>query len=348
MAPNAASCDLSIIIVSWNVLPLLRDCLISIQRAAHADGTQPLDSQGPLALGPDNDRATLEVIVVDNGSTDGTPERLAEEFPWVRVIANRDNRGFTRANNQGFAQSTGRFVYFLNPDTQLQTGADGSSGLYTLYAAVRDNPGVAMAGPLLRYGDGSIQASRRCFPTPLTGFFESTWLARAWPDNPWARNFHYSDWPVEYRHPVDWVVGAAMLCRREALEQVSDSPAGQPRSAPFDEGFFMYSEETDLARRLSNAGWRTLFVPESVVTDFEGRSSDQAVAARHIHFNTSKVRYWRKWFGRGWSEALRTYLLAEYRFQIAEEQVKRFLGSQPALRAQRIAVYRDVLRSRLK
>jgi len=304
---------------------------------------------------------TLEVIVVDNASGDGTVAMLANDFPWVRVVANSENLGFTRANNQAFAASRGAFVYFLNPDTELLSGNLYGDSLHLLYEAVCTNARVALAGPELRYADNSLQSSARRFPTPLTGFFESTWLARAWPRNPWARRLHMADWQMPFAHDVDWVVGAAMLARRSALLQAMESsaqdasvntavvPLRVPRyEGPFDEAFFMYSEEMDLCRRLKLLGWRILYVPQARVIHMEGRSSEQAVAARHLNFNTSKVRYWRKWFGPRWSNRLRRYLLLEYRVQMTLERAKWLVGSKRPLRKQRISAYKQVLASQLR
>ncbi len=189
--------------------------------------------------------------------------------------------------------------------------------LWQLYAAIQGAADMGMVGPQLRYGDGSPQPSARRLPTPLTGFFESTWLGRAWPTNPWARRLHMADWPVAYRHDADWLVGAAMLCRRTALE-ATRLPAG-----PFDERFFMYSEEMDLGCRLRAAGWRVVYAPEAVVVHHEGKSSEQVTAARHIYFNTSKVRYAAKWFGPAWAALLRRYLLLEFRLQLWQETIER-------------------------
>ncbi len=373
MQPPAAPCDLSILIVAWNVREPLRACLLSIARATHPlDGVPALRGLGappvrslrmthppapPRARGAQEPQSplaplvlhapetTVEVIVVDNASSDGTVEMLAASFPWVRVVANAENEGFTRGNNQAFAASQGKFVYFLNPDTELVTGNLYGDSLRLLLDAVRNNTDVGLAGPELRYPDNSLQSSARRFPTPLTGFLESTWLARAWPRNPLARRLHMADWQVSFTHDVDWVVGAAMLARRSALVQaMTDSPY----EGPFDEGFFMYSEEVDLCRRLKALGWRIVYVPHARVIHLEGGSSDQAVASRHIHFNTSKVRYWRKWFGNNWSEALRRYLLMEYRLQIAVERTKWLLGSKRPLRKQRIGVYKQALASGLR
>jgi hypothetical protein len=110
----------------------------------------------------------------------------------------------------------------------------------------------------------------------------------------------------------------------------------------------MYSEELDLCRRVKQAGWRILYVPEAVIIHYEGRSSEQVVAARHIHFNTSKVRYARKWFGPGWAAALRHYLLLEFRVQLWIEHIKAALGHKRTLRQTRIAAYRQVLASGLE
>ena len=341
--------DLSIIIVSWNVWPILAGCLRSIEHASQAvPGERYLRRFGPASA-----PVTLEVIVVDNASSDATVEELPRTFPWVQFMAGSENLGFTRGNNRGYAASRGRFVYFLNPDTELDHGqthrlaaARGlpppHDSLWTLYAAMADAPGVGMVGPQLRYPDGEQQSSVRRFPTPPTGFFESTWLGRFWRGNPWSRRMHMADWPVAFRHDVDWVVGAAMLCRRQALEDV------RTQEGPFDERFFMYSEELDLCRRLKLEDWRVVYVPEAVVIHYEGKSSDQASASRHINFNTSKVRYYEKWFDRPWPDLLRHYLLLEFRTQLWIERAKLLLGSKRDLRRERIEAYRQVISSGLR
>lgn len=332
------SVDLSIIIVHWNVWDLLRACLASLEQVS----TPATEEIQVRKFGPAHDAATLEVIVVDNASADATVDLLPTLFPWVRLVRSASNVGFTQGNNRGYAQSRGRFVFFLNPDTELANTDAGRDSLWRLYAAIRNEPTVGMVGPRLRYGDGMVQNNRRRFPTRLTGFFESTWLGQGWPMNPWVKELHMLDWPDDMRHDVDWLVGAAMLARREALDEIASS------TGPFDEGFFMYSEELDLCRRIKDAGWRIVFVPESVVVHYEGRSSDQVPAARHIYFNTSKIRYYRKYFGAQWAELLRRYLLLEFRWQTAMEWVKKALRHKRGLRTQRIALYREVVRSALR
>jgi len=302
------------------------------------------------------------VIVVDSASSDETVTALPDEFPWVRLLPGSSNLGFTRGNNWGYRESRGDFVFFLNPDTELineppfgksatdtplATGAASeqraSDPLTLLRLAMIEDAPLGMLGPQLRYGDQTWQNSRRHFPTRWTGFFESTWLGQLWPENPWARHMHMRDQQAETRHEVDWLNGSALFCRREALEAIRSK--GDP--GPFDEQFFMYSEELDLCQRMKQAGWRIDYLPQARILHYEGRSSEQVVTRRHILFNSSKIRYYQKYFGAPWATLLRTYLLVEYLLQIGVEGTKLLLGHKPALRRSRIQGYMAILRSGL-
>ncbi|RLC60970.1 MAG: glycosyltransferase family 2 protein [Chloroflexota bacterium] len=304
--------DLSIVIVNWNVRDLLRRCLHSIPN---------------LQSSPSG-----EVIVVDNASTDGSVEMVRAEFPGVHLIANADNRGFPAANNQGIAVAQGRYVLLLNPDTEVVGDA-----LATMVAFADAHPDVGIVGPQLLNPDGSVQSSRRRFPTLATAFFESTWLQGYAPRRLLER-YYVLDRPDDAVQDVDWVTGAAVMARREAIEQVG----------LLDEGFFMYSEELDWCRRFREAGWRVVYLPAAQIVHHVGKSSEQVVAARHIHFQTSKVRYFRKYHGSPAAEALRLFLLGNYVWQLGLEGAKWLLGHKRTLRAQRIAAYRQVLRSGLR
>ena len=110
----------------------------------------------------------------------------------------------------------------------------------------------------------------------------------------------------------------------------------------------MYSEELDLCRRVQEAGWRIIYAPAALVIHHEGKSSEQAAPQRHIRFNTSKVRYWRKWYGPAWGEALQRDLLLEYHTQLGVERAKLRLGHRPELQRERIAAYRAVIASGLR
>jgi GT2 family glycosyltransferase len=256
---------------------------------------------------------------------------VREHFPNVRLIANEDNRGFPAANNQGITVAAGRYVLLLNPDTEVVGDA-----LTQLVAFADEHPRVGMVGPQLLNPDGSVQSSRRRFPNLVTAFLESTWLEPYAPRRVLDR-YYVLDRPDDAIQDVDWVTGAAMLARREAIEGIG----------PLDEGFFMYSEELDWCRRFRDAGWRVAYLPTAQIVHHEGKSSEQVVAARHVHFQTSKVRYFRKHHGSLTAAALRWFLLANYVWQLGLEGAKWLVDHKRPLRAQRIAAYRRVLQSRL-
>jgi N-acetylglucosaminyl-diphospho-decaprenol L-rhamnosyltransferase len=318
-SPSSAPTDvcretasLSVIILSWNVRDLLAQALTSLYTTA---------------AGVD----ALEVIVVDNASHDGSAEMVAREFPQTRLIANQENRGFTRGNNQGISEASGNYILLLNPDTELLPGA-----LQALMAYLDKHPDTAMVGPRLLNPDGSTQPSRRRFPTLPILFLESTWLQPLAPKSALAR-FYMQDRPDTVAQEVDWITGAAMMVRREAVERVG----------PLDEGYFMYSEELDWCRRFRDAGWRIAYVPTAEIIHYGGKSSEQVVPSRHIYFQSSKVRYARKVHGAPIAEALRVWLLTQYLWQIVLEGAKWSMGHRRTLRAARVSAYWRVIKSGL-
>ena len=302
--------DVSIIILSWNVRDLLRACLCSL----------------PLV------DPAVEIIVVEAGSADGSLELVQAEFPGVQLIASRENLGYSRGNNLGLAQARGRYLFVLNPDTVVLPGS-----LDAMRAYMDAHTDVGVLGPQLLWPDQTVQPTRRRFPTVATAFFESTWLQPLAPRGLLDR-YHATDLPATEPHAVDWLVGAALCVRREAYAQVGG----------LDEGFFMYSEELDWLRRMHAAGWRCVYFPQAKVVHHEARSSAQVPAATHIRFNTSKVRYFRKYHGPVVGEALRWFLLGNFAVQMGLEAAKGLLGHKRALRQARVAVYWAVLRSGLK
>ncbi len=304
---------LTIIIVSWNVREILKRALTSIYVSW---GAHP----------------GLEVIVIDNASTDDSVTMLRTDFPQVIVIANAENLGFTKANNQGLAVAHGAQLLLLNPDTEVQGAA-----LFTLSRYATQNPRVGMIGPQLLNPDGSTQSSRRRFPTLPVLFLESTWLEALAPRS-LLRHYYAADQNDDAIQAVDWITGAAMFTRQEVVAQVGG----------MDEGFFMYSEELDWCRRMKNAGWEIHYVPTAIIIHHEGKSSEQVIPARHIYFQSSKVRYARKYHGAFIAEILRLWLLGQYLWQLCLEIAKWLLGNQRSLRGERIHAYRRVLRSGLR
>lgn len=303
--------DLSIIIVSWNVRTLLRACLASIEQG-----------RGDLAI---------EVIVVDSASHDGSPDMVRAEFPEVVLLAETENVGFPKGNNLGMAMANGRYLLLLNPDTEVVGNA-----LPTMVGYMEQNPAVGVVGSQLLNDDGSVQSSRRRFPTVATGFFESTWLQPYAPKSLLTR-YYVEDVADGETAVVDWVMGACMLTRRDIWQQVGG----------MDEAYFMYSEELDWCRRIKQAGWDVIYLPTAQIIHYSGKSSEQAVTARHINFNRAKLRYFRKYHGVVVTLVLRIFLLLGYLWQIVMEGVKGIVGHKRPLRWQRVGAYWQVIRSGL-
>jgi N-acetylglucosaminyl-diphospho-decaprenol L-rhamnosyltransferase len=304
---------LSIIIVNWNTRDLLRQAIQAITETYSE---------------PDK----LEIIVVDNASTDGTPAMIREVYPDVRLIILPKNIGFAGGNNRGIAVAQAKSLLLLNSDTLVLPGA-----LEALTHYLDAHPEVGMVGPKLLNEDGTSQSSRRRFPTLPLLFLESTWLQPLAPA-PWLRRFYMEDVSASEPHDVGWLTGAAMMVRQEVVEQVGG----------LDDGFFMYSEELDWCRRIQDAGWRIAYTPEAQIIHYGGKSSDQVVPARHIYFQASKVRYTKKHHGPLVGEALRVWLLCQYLWQTAVEGAKWAVGHRRELRWARLRAYWRVLRSGLR
>ena len=315
--------DLSIVIVNWNVRDLLRRCLHSVMSSLQLPTSN---------FQPPTSNLQIEVIVVDNASSDGSVAMVEEEFPQVRLIANSENVGFTVGNNQGIAISRGRYILLLNPDTEIVGDA-----LTTMLAYMDDHPQVGALGPQLLNPDGSIQSSRRRFPTIATAFLESTILQQWFPRNRVTRHYYITDRPDDEVQEVDWVTGACLLARRETIEEVG----------LLDEGFFMYSEELDWCRRIKAQRWQLIYLPTARVIHHGAQSSEQVKSFQHIQFQRSKIRYFRKHHGPWQAAVLRLFILATYLYQLIVEAFKWLVGHNRPLRAKRVRAYWRVLESRL-
>ncbi len=305
--------DVSFLIVSWNVRDLLRRALASVLA----------DTAGLRS----------EIILVDNASRDGTLEMVRAEFPYVHLIPNEINRGFTGGNNQALGEARGHYFFLLNPDAELVPGATRA-----LIDYMEANPRVGIAGPQLLNPDGRIQSSRRRFPDLTTALLESTLLQQWFPRNRWLARYYLLDTRADATQEVDWVVGAAMFVRREMYEEVG----------AFDQDFFMYSEELDWCYRAKRAGWRVVYFPRAQAIHHEAKSSEQVLAARDVYFHSSKIRFFHKYHGALPAALLRTFLLGMFAYQLLEESAKWLVGHKRPLRASRVKAYWQVLRSGLK
>jgi N-acetylglucosaminyl-diphospho-decaprenol L-rhamnosyltransferase len=251
--------DVSAAVVSFNTRALLERCLEGLQR---------------------QDGVSLETIVVDNGSTDGSVEMVRDRFPSVQIIELGENAGFARANNVAFERCRGEFVLLLNSDAFIP-----QDGLAELVAAAWRHPDAAAVGPRLLNEDGSLQRSAWPFPAAWRILLEAFGVHR-----PLRRLGLVEDlgiWGHNEERAVDFLIGACLLLRRTALAEVGG----------FDEEFWLYGEEADLERRMTARGWRVVFTPAIEVTHVGGASSGVS-AVRLRHFYSGQMRFLRKHGGR--------------------------------------------------
>jgi GT2 family glycosyltransferase/lipopolysaccharide/colanic/teichoic acid biosynthesis glycosyltransferase/preprotein translocase subunit Sss1 len=223
----------------------------------------------------------FEVLVVDNASSDGTPERIAERFASVRLLINKDNTGYSRGVNQGIRSSSGRLLLIINPDIVLQEGS-----IDRIVEFIDRTPDAGIAGSKLVYPDGRLQYSCRRFYSFKVLLLRRTFLGRIFPNVRILREHLMMDYDHMTPRQVDWVLGACMLVRREAIERVGS----------MDERFFLYFEDIDWCYRMKNHGWSIYYVPESVMVHSYERSSAKSVFRRPfiIHL-LSMLRYVEKW-----------------------------------------------------
>lgn len=232
--------NLSIIIINYNTKNLTLDCLQSIY-------TNP-----PIGY-------NFEVFVVDNASTDGSPEAIAREFPQVQLITNKENLGFAAANNQAIKPARGKYILLLNSDTIVVNEC-----LQIMLDFMENNPEVGAAGCKVVLPNGGLdKACKRSFPTPENSFYHAVGLSKLFPSSKrfGAYNCTYLD--EDKVSEVDCLVGAFMMVRREVIEQVG----------MLDEKYFMYGEDIDWCYRIKKAGWKIVYYPKAKIVHYKGASS---------------------------------------------------------------------------
>lgn len=251
--------DLSVIIVNWNTKDLLSDCLHSVYKTASD--------------------LVIEVLVVDNDSTDGSVEMVRCDFPQVRLIENEENVGFARANNQALSVSQGRYALLLNSDAMVRPGS-----IRTLLSLADSEPRAGIVGAQLLNPDESFQASHTPFPTQGQEFLMLTGLGRLL-----RGRWYPSRGPDEDKGPqmVDYVEGACMLVRRRAFEEVGG----------LDEGYFMYAEEVDWCYAMRKNNWQVWYHPAAKVIHLGGGSSRNRRPEREADLYRSRVQFFRRHYG---------------------------------------------------
>jgi exopolysaccharide biosynthesis polyprenyl glycosylphosphotransferase len=260
-----ARIDLSIVIVNYNSGHWLQDCLHSIYRNAEGVG--------------------FEVLVVDNGSTDGSLTAISGKFPEVKWMYNEKNLGFARAVNQGIRASEGRFILLLNPDAALLNDA-----LALWLHFIDEHPSVGISGPKV-YDDAtkqSVQLSCRRFPVFANYLFSRySPLTKLFPHNRFSRAFLLSDWDHREIRSVDWVSGCCMLIRRDLLAQIG----------LLDENYPLFFEDVDICHRANHAGWQVVYYPPMEVAHQVGSLRAQAPFRTIIERHQSLWHYYRKFYG---------------------------------------------------
>jgi hypothetical protein len=274
-APRARGVDVSVVIVNWNSREYLRKCLASLYG----------ETTG----------LALEVVVIDSGSFDGCDAMLRDEYPGVKFVQSAENLGFARANNRAYRETTGEYILFLNPDTDLRGPA-----VNRLHAAFLAHPDGGAIGATLLNTDGSIQASCiRAIPTIANRILDCDLLRRLWPRSPmWgaAALANGSDAVQE----IEAVSGACLMTRRSAFEAAGG----------FSEDYFMYTEDMDLCYKLRMAGFRNYYVPQAVVTHHGGSSSGQAPSRfSAVMMPEATWRFFRKSHGAAYAASYRIAML---------------------------------------
>lgn len=272
--------DLSIVIVSWNTKGLLADCLASL----------------PAACGP----LSVETLVVDNASHDGSDTMVETDFPQVRLIRGGGNLGFSRGNNLALAEARGRWVLLLNPDTVCPPG---SLARLVEFAGDRAQDGpLGAVGPRLVGDDGRPVISFGWFPALRFHWLEFLDPLRLLPGPRFRDRVVHIPAPDEPSHPVEYVMGACLLMPRDALEEIG----------LLDERFFLYFEETDWCLRAVRAGRTNWFCGETEVAHLEGRSSTQVSRFAIRQFQKSFRLFLAKHYGAGAIAGFRLAQACEY------------------------------------
>ncbi len=253
---------LSVIIVNYNVKFYLEQCLESVRRA----------SQG----------LQVEVYVVDNLSTDGSVAYLRERFPDVTFVANQENVGFARANNQAIRQSKGRYVLLLNPDTIV-----GEDTLARMVEFMDAHPEAGGTGAYMLNADGSFAPeSRRGLPTPFVAFCKMVGLTKLFPKSRLLGRYYMGYLDANEVNEIEAISGACMMLRREALDKVG----------LLDEDFFMYGEDIDLSYRVLKGGYKNYFIPTRML-HYKGESTVKSSYRYAYTFYQAMRLFFRKHYG---------------------------------------------------
>lgn len=259
--------DLSIIIVNYKTKDLTVACIESVFSSITS--------------------YNYEIILIDNSSNDGTIEAVSDLFPEVTTITNTDNVGFSKANNQGIRIAKGRYVLLLNSDTIVQQDT-----IQTMLPFMDENPIVGASGCKIVLPDGSLdKACKRGFPTPSASFYYAFGFSKLFPKIPRFNQYQLGYLSPDEAYPIDSLVGAFMLIRREAIEQVG----------MLDEEFFMYGEDIDWCYRIKQAGWVNYYYPKTQIVHYKGASSRRKPYKIIYEFHRAMILFHNKHYRKKYS-----------------------------------------------
>jgi GT2 family glycosyltransferase len=254
--------DLSIVVVSWNTKEILIQCLEALARelaSFHA-----------------------EVFVVDNASTDGSPQAVKEKFPQVKLICNEKNLGFAKANNIALRQCTGEYIGLVNSDIIVLEDC-----FRRMMDFAETHPEIGMLGPKILNPDGTLQHSCMGYPTLWNSFCRAFALDSFFPKTQLFGDRLMTFWPHDAVRSVEVLNGCFWMVRKEALDRVG----------VLDEEFFFYGEDIDWCKRFRYAGWDVVFSPGAEAIHYGGASSSSAPIRFYLEMQRADMRYWRKHHG---------------------------------------------------
>lgn len=256
---------LSVIIVNYNVKYFLEVCLHSVLRA-----TEGMEA---------------EVIVVDNNSKDDSCEMVKEQYPAVKLIENKENAGFSKANNQGVAIAKGEYILFLNPDTVMPEDM-----LHKLTAYMDAHPEAGSIGPKLIDGKGQFAPDgKKSFPTLSVAIFKTTGINKVFKNSPYFNKYYAVHVKEDETAEVDVLSGCCMMVRSSILQEIGGA---------FDEDYFMYCEDVDLAYRIQKSGYKNIYYPETVLIHYKGESTRKATLSYVRIFNEALSKFVKKHYSK--------------------------------------------------
>jgi GT2 family glycosyltransferase len=291
VSPSSTSVDISVVIVAWNARRYLELCLDSLVKAPP--------------------RRSMEIVVVDNASTDGSVEMVEGKFPSVKLIKSSENLGFAKGNNVAIRQCQGRYIALVNPDVIVFPGC-----LDALADFLDRNPKVGNVGPKVLNPDMSMQSTCRRFPTLWNNLCMATGLSARFKNSRFLAGEHMFYFPHDRTLAVDVLVGCFSMIRREAFDDVG----------LLDEGLFMYGDDVDWCRRARNAGWEVVFHPGGRAIHDRGKITAPYPVRFAVAQQRSVLYYWSKHHGIWGVLGIRTIMLfhhvLRYSFAVASSVVR--------------------------